>query len=149
MQLDVILYLGPDGLELSSVLPLDAGSFVRVRYSAAHQVADGVDTVPLKHRQAVASLAASILCLQLATLYAGERDASIGADASNTDSRTRNYRQMSRDYRAAYYSGIGHVDPEKAGSGAGATGIAPAASASGWEGRRRYGFRSNDTGYGR
>ena len=128
---------------------LEPGAVLRVRYTAAHQLDDQVDTIAARHSYAVAAFAASVLCLQLAVLYAGERESSIGADGSNTESRSRNYRSVARDYRAAYYSGIGQVDPEKAPAASASSGTKPAASIGSWPSRRRYGFRSNDTGYGR
>ncbi|HSV78902.1 MAG TPA: hypothetical protein VLK85_06805, partial [Ramlibacter sp.] len=72
---------------------------------------------------------------QLATLFSGERDATINADQSNTESRARNFAFRSKDYRAAYYAGIGKADPQ--GDKSGGTSGEPAASVSAWPGRTR------------
>lgn len=128
---------------------LPAGSVVRVVFSAPHLLSTGVDTIPAECREAVGSYAAYLLCRQLATHYSGERDASIGADASNTESRARNYAARAKEYRAAYYAGIGKADPQlmsAGGSSGTGSGGAPAASTSGWDGRTRAGLRNNSWG---
>lgn len=147
--IDLAIYADPDDQQLMTADELPAGAVVRVAFAAPHLLATGVDTIPPKYREAVASYAAHLLCKQLATHYSGERDASIGADASNTDSRSRNYSYRAKEYRAAYYAGIGKADPlgSAPGSGSGAaTGGTPAASSSGWAGRTRAALRSNDWG---
>jgi hypothetical protein len=134
-------YATPDSAQLlTEDVILAVGTKVRVRFGAPHLLQGGdtpADTIPAAHREAVASYAASILCGQLAAQFSGERETSINADGSNTDSRSRNFAYRAKDYRAAYYAGIGKVDPrtEKAGSAAG-TGDA-AASVTAWPGRRR------------
>lgn len=64
----------------------------------------------------------SLLCQQLAAYYSAERETSISADGSNTESRARNYAYRAKDYRAAYFAGIGKADPvaQAASGGAGA-----------------------------
>lgn len=148
--IELAIYHEPTAQHLVSTEALNAGSVVRVRFAAPHGLAGGanpVDTIPLVHREAVASYAASVLCRQLAAHFSAERESSIGADGSNTESRARNYALRARDYRAGYFAGIGKADPQAdAGAGgAGASG-APAASVSAWAGRSRAGLRSNDVG---
>lgn len=147
------VYLQPGAVEqLVTQEALPAGAVVRVTFAAPHQLssAPAADTIPARHMEAVASYAAHVLCKQLAAHYSGERETSIHADASNTDSRARNYAQRAKDYRAGYYSGIGKADPQgsSAGAGAGAAGSsgasAPAASVGSWSGRRRNVIRTND-----
>lgn len=140
------------GLICTTSLP--AGALLRITFTAAHELANGPapkDTVPLKHRDAVAMYAAHLLCRELATLYSAERDSSIAADGSNTESRARNYAARARDFRSAYYAAIGLADPMGGGSGGSGGGNA-ASSATGagavvsWGSRARPSWRTNDSG---
>lgn len=155
------VYRTPTAWTLLCDQALDAGAVVRVTYRAPHLLADvdqdltdavadwleyyfvpvslPVDTIPVCHREAVASYAAHVLCKQLAAHYSADRETSINADGSNTDSRARNFAARARDYRAAYYAGIGKVDPQAPGEQQArqSMAIGPAASASAWPGRVR------------
>lgn len=144
---EMAIYTDGAAHQLMAADALPAGAVVRVTFSAPHLLATGVDTIPAENREAVASYAAHLLCKQLAAHYSGERESSIGADAANTESRSRNYAIRAKDYRAAYYAGIGKVDPQGAGNGGAASPVGtPAASVSGWEGRTRAGLRNNSWG---
>lgn len=144
---ELALYADGAALQLMTAEALPAGAVVRVTFAAPHLLATGVDTIPAEYREAVGSYAAHLLCKQLAAHYSGEREASISADGSNTESRARNYAIRAKDYRAAYYAGIGKVDPQAAGAGGAAAPVGtPAASVSGWEGRQRAGLRNNSWG---
>ncbi len=146
-QVELAVYTDGAAQQLMTADALPAGAVVRVVFSAPHQLSTGVDTIPAENREAVASYAAHLLCKQLAAHYSAERETSIGADGSNTESRARNYAIRAKDYRAAYYAGIGKVDPQGAGNGGAAAPVGtPAASASGWAGRQRAGLRSNGWG---
>lgn len=149
---DLAQYTSPTGLKLMAADALDVGAVVRVRFALPHELHEAqgampaADTIPEAHRPALAAFAASVLCLQLSTHYSGERDASVGADHSNTDSRARNYAQRAKDYRASYYAQIGKADPQGGGGnggdgGAGAApagfGATPVASISSFAGRTR------------
>ncbi len=153
-EIDVAVYAYTDGTrELQAADALSAGAVVRVTFTAPHVLAaspDAVDTIPEEHMEALASYAASVLCRQLAAHYSGERETSINADASNTASRAQAYAARAKDYRAAYYHGIGKADPAQAGSGGGQAGSGeqPAASVGSWAGRTRANLRSNDIGGG-
>lgn len=131
----------PDGRwRLESVWPLPQGATVRLSYTAPHVVDDGQDTVPLQHRVPVAMLAASALCQQLATYYSGQRETAVGADASSTETRAREYASRAREYRSAYYAGVGLPDPfTRQGASAG-SGVQAAAVVGHWPGRRRHGL---------
>ncbi len=137
--LDLVIYMEPGPVfKLMSPDSLQAAEVVRVNFSAPHLLVGGLtpqDTVPLLHREAVASYAASLLCRQLATFYANERDTSINADGSNTDSRARNFSSRAREYRAAYYAGIGKADPQ--GSGGSSAGAEASGAVTSWPGRSR------------
>ena len=145
--IEMSLYHEPTGWRLITPDALTAGSIVRVTFVAPHVLSDTApaqDTIPTQHREAVAAYAAYLLCRQLAAYYSGERESSINADGSNTDSRARNYAARANDYKAMYYAGIGKADPQRgaggAGAGAGGGGAAagqPAASVGSWGSRSR------------
>lgn len=137
--IDMDIYVSPTEQKLVTPDGLSAGATVRIQFTAPHLLNAGAtpaDTVPLRHREAVASYAAHILCNQLAAQFSGERDASINADASNTESRARNFAFRAKDYRAAYFAGIGKADPQ-ADKGGGVASGDPAVSVSAWQGRTR------------
>lgn len=140
---EISVYQAPDGQMLVAPQAIHTGELVRVTFAAPH-VLEGVDpgavdTIPLVHREAVASYAAHFLCKQLATKYSGERDSSISADRSDTESRARNYAARARDYRAGYFAVIGKVDPQadKGGGAAATLGQEAAAAIGTLPGRRR------------
>lgn len=131
-----------DDLALIADTHVSAGATVRLTFTGPHTVVGGgqaQDTVPEAHRPALSWLAASFICRELAAHFSGERESSIGADASNTESRARNYAQRAKEYRAAYFAALGLSDPMLATSGGAAGG--GAASAAGtmvsWPGRQR------------
>jgi hypothetical protein len=97
------------GLESEKALP--GSALVRVSYQLPHVLDAAADSIPQRHRLAVASFAAHLLCQQLATRFAGDRETTMGSDMSRTESRSRNYASRAKDYRAAYFAGIGLVDP--------------------------------------
>lgn len=156
--IDLQLYHEPMVSKLITTDRLPAGAIVRVTYTAAHALAETaaaatIDTIPLMHREGVASYAAYLLCRQLAAHYSAERDSSISADSSNTESRARNYAIRANEYRTAYYVGIGRADPFAksggggVGGGAGSGGDA-AAGVTNWQSRVRFSpHLNNDDGY--
>lgn len=101
----------PDGWGLESEQVLPAGAQVRLSYTAGHQLSADQDTIPLAHRLPVAQYAAYLLCHGLATRYSAERETSLGADVSLTETRARAYAARAKEYRAAYYVGVGLPDP--------------------------------------
>lgn len=138
--IDLAVYRGPGGQRLATVDMLDAGSVVRVTYGAPHLLQEtptAADTIPLQHRLAVAQLAASLLCAQLATRYSGQRETTIGADVTQAETRAREYSNRAKEYRTAYYIGTGQVDPFAKGSTPAATGATAAAAVGSWPGRKR------------
>lgn len=141
------IYIQPEGSDLLQRLALeealDVGAVVRVTYCAPHVLSDVEDTIDSGHAEAVASYAAHLLFRQLAAHHSGDRDSSLNADGSNTDSRARNYASRAKECRAAYYAGIGKADPQadKSGGGNGAgTGQTPSGSVGAFAGRPRLGL---------
>lgn len=138
--LELAVYVTPTGVQLMADTSLRVGDVVRVRFGVLHTLG-AEDTIPVKHREAVASYAAHVLCKQLATYYSGQREASIGAESSNTDSRARNYAARAKEYRATYFGGLGIADPQASGAGTGGSSAfvaVPAAAVGSWAGRSRY-----------
>jgi hypothetical protein len=141
----------PATLVLQADTTLPAAAVVRVTFTAGHVVDGSDDTVPLAHRDAVAAYAAHMLCRELAAYFSGERESSIGADGSNTESRARNYALRAKDYRTQYFAVLGLVDPAGAGGGAGSSAAAAMQSAGAtvsWPGRDRRSFRALNAGWG-
>lgn len=142
--IDMEIYVTPAEQKLVTPDGLSAGATVRIQFTAPHLLNAGAtpaDTIPLRHREAVASYAAQVLCKQLASHFSGQRETSINADGSNTESRARNFAARAKEYRAAYYAGIGKADPQADKAGGGGAGD-PAARVSAWRGRGRLVTRS-------
>jgi hypothetical protein len=85
-----------------------------VKYTALHHVLSQnpvgettADTIPIKDRYGVASLAAANCCLMLAAYYAQTSDSTIGADAVDYGSRTERYLALARQYRGEYNGAFG------------------------------------------
>jgi hypothetical protein len=87
---------------------LPAGATVRIDYTRPHDVA----SVAAGHQQAVCAYAAHLLFLQLAAYFSGERESTIGADHSNTESRARNYAARAKECRGMYFGTLGIADPQ-------------------------------------
>lgn len=84
---------------------------VRVHFSAPHAI-DG-STVPDEHCNAVACWAAAELCRQMATRYASDVDATMGAAAVNNQSRSGDMARRAREWAQTYRATLGLPDPDK------------------------------------
>lgn len=104
---EISLYRTPEGRRIALPLALDAGASVRVSYTAAQLLDADQDTIPARHRQAVASLAAAIVCGQLASWYASESDPAISADTVNHQSKSQQWRLRAKDLAAVYDAVVG------------------------------------------
>jgi hypothetical protein len=147
--IELSVYVDPAGQLLMAADSLAVGQVVRVRFAVPHVLSSSQDTIPAQHREAVGSYAAHVLCQQMAAYYSAERETSISADGSNTESRARNYAFRAKDYRTAYFAGIGKADPHAqvaSGGGGSSSGNTPAAAVGAFAGRRRVGLHTNDTG---
>lgn len=139
--IEVAAYQTPDGWQVMAACPPPAGAVVRLSFMAGHELSDTADTLPAHHRLAVAQFAAHLVCHQLATHYSAQREASLGADASMTETRAREFAARAKELRAAYYAGVGVPDPFKAASGGAASGAAAAAGVATWPRRNpRFGL---------
>lgn len=109
----------PEVWQLLAAPALPEGAVVRVTWTAYHQLSESADTIPLVHRLPVAQYAAYLLCLQLATWYSAQRETTLGADASMTETRAREFAARATALRTAYFAGVGLPDPFKAGADSG------------------------------
>jgi hypothetical protein len=139
-QIPLATYVDEGGALLMAEQELSAGAEVRISFSTPHRLDGATDTIPLAHREAVASYAAYTLCRQLSARYSAERESSVSADGSNTESRARNYAARANEYRAAYYAGIGKANPYAQAGASSTSAVQPAASVGSWPGRRRFGL---------
>lgn len=117
---DVSFYATPTGTQLRLPVELDAGVSVRITFTGAHRLDADSDTIRPGHRQAVAALAASMLCGQLASYYAGESESSISADTVDRKNKSDLWRARSRDLAAEYSKVVGPA-PSARKQGASAT----------------------------
>lgn len=130
-------YRTPDGWGLECAQALPEGAVVQLTYTTGHLLDDMADTIPPLHRLPVASHAAWQLCSQLAAYYSGQRETTINADSSSTETRSREYAARAKEYRSAYFVGTGQPDPyAKLGAGTGSS-AAAAAAVGAWPGRPR------------
>lgn len=134
-QINVSAYLSPTGWQIMAADHVAAGGVVRVTFMAEHELSATEDTIPARHRLAVAQYAAHLLCHQLATHYSAQRETSMGSDASLTETRAREFAARSKELRAAYYAGVGIADPFKATAGSGSSGATAAAGVVSWPSR--------------
>lgn len=117
---DIQIYASPTVRQLRLPLDLSIGDTVRLTYTADHLLDATEDTVPERHRLAVASLAASWLCGQLASYYAGESEATIGADTVDRKTKSDRWRARARDLLADYTGAVGSAPSDRT-KGASAT----------------------------
>lgn len=104
---DIQIYATPASRELRLPVQLVIGDTVRLTYTADHLLDANDDTIPERHRNAVASLAASLLCGQLASYYAGQSESTIGADTVDRKTKSDQWRARARDLAAAYTAAVG------------------------------------------
>lgn len=98
-------------LEANQLLP--EGAVVQLTLAGTHVLSDTEDSIPAAHHYPVAAWTASLLCRQLATRFSAERETAIGADMAQTESRARAYAARAKEWRAAYFSALGLIDPEQ------------------------------------
>lgn len=107
------LYTAPTVRQLDLPISVAAGESIRIGYTTDHQVDATTDTVPARHRQAVASLAASILCGQLASYYATEGDPTIAADTVDYKDKSQRFRLRARDLAAVFDAAVGSAPADR------------------------------------
>jgi len=111
------MYLAAAGLKIMLLNGLAAGSTVRATFTARHKLDASNDTLPLRHREATAKWAASMLCDQLAAFYATEQDTTISADRVMGQSKSQAYAARAKDYRKQYLDALGVADKVNGAAG--------------------------------
>ena len=104
-------YRTPAGVTIQTddAVAVSAGS-VRATFTIKHTVDAATDTIPLEHRQAVASWAAAICCHQLAAFYASGQDSTIQADSVQQQSKAQEYTKRAAELEKAYLNELGIDD---------------------------------------
>lgn len=110
---DISIYAAPTVRQIELPLQVDLGDELRITYTGDHLVDDTDDTVPLRHRQAVASLAASFLCVQLASYYATEGEPTIAADTVDYKNKSDRFRALGKDLAAGYGRIVGSAPSDR------------------------------------
>jgi hypothetical protein len=110
-QASYALYRKPSGLviQTQSAVRVAAGT-VRATYTYKHVLDAGVDTIPVAHRQAVASWAAAVACRQLAAFYSSGTDSTIQADSVEQQSKSREYAKRAGELEKFYLNELGIED---------------------------------------
>lgn len=111
------LYQGPSTAQVQLPISLSAGEVVRVAYTRGHTLDADTDTIPDPDARAVACLAASDLCGQMARYYGQESESSISADAVDRKSKADVYRGFERDLRMYYFQHLGIADRQTSAAG--------------------------------
>jgi hypothetical protein len=86
-----------------------------VAYTIPHTLNATVDTIPLYHREGVASWAAAICCEQLSSWFANAGDSTLTADRVERLSQSKDYAARARTLRTRYLDEIG-VQEKKTGA---------------------------------
>jgi hypothetical protein len=128
----VAIYTTPTGEQLRLLFTLVDGDQVRLTYTGAHRLDADADTIPARHRQPVAALAAATLCGQLSSFYATEGSPTIGADTTDHQSKSEKFSRRARDLRAEYTAMVSPAPTER-NKGASATTTMPSRDSLGRE----------------
>lgn len=106
----------PTGDEVVLLADIAPGETVRLTYTGQHELADvpvPVDTLPVAHVRAVAALAASDLCGQLAAYYSNESSPVMAADTVDHQGKSGRWRTRARDLAAEYGRVVGAAPVER------------------------------------
>jgi len=111
---DISIYSAPTVRQVDLPVWTQPADTLRMTYTAAHLLDDTDDTVPARHRQALASLAASIVCGQLASYYVTEGEPSIQADTVDYKDKSQRFRLRQKDLAADYTRIVGPAPSDRA-----------------------------------
>lgn len=109
------LYQYPMGWVLRFAFTPDAP--VRITYGISHVLNDADDTIPAKHREAVACWAAAYCFDQLAGFYAGATDNTLQADKVDRGTQAKDFAQRAVTLRKRYINELGLEDKKSAAAG--------------------------------
>lgn len=107
----------PGGDAIVLVETLAAGAVARLRFSGPHVVTAATDTVPARDREAVGYWAASILCDQVASHHAENREPTIQADRVDYTSPAKEWARRAETCRKLYFQLMG-IDTGPGGASA-------------------------------
>lgn len=103
----VLVETTPAGVQFEQLAGIAAGEEVRLTFTGAHALTATTDTIPLKHRYAVACLAGADLCGQLAAHYSNESAPTLPADTVDHKGKSERWRARMRDLLAEYKLAVG------------------------------------------
>ena len=106
------LYQSPSDLKIMLKTAVTSGGNARVTFTIRNVLTESSDTVPEDDREAVCSYAAAVVCQQLASLYSGDGDATLQADAVNHQDKARRFAARAKELRQRFYDQLG-IDPKK------------------------------------
>ena len=106
------LYETPDGPVLLGTGEWPAGAVLRLTWTLPHLLDEDTDTLPARHREAVACWAAALLCEQLASRYAANSEPTLQADRVDQTAPQKAYSQRAQALRQRYLDEIG-VDAKR------------------------------------
>ncbi len=101
------LYQLPAEFKIKLPSSVTSGNDVRASFTIMHTLTGVTDTIPSKHKEAVASYAASLLCTQLANLYSGDEDSTLQADNVNHGSKASRFSKRAKELRESYHDLLG------------------------------------------
>lgn len=114
------IYTAPAGAVLRLGEPISAGAQVRLRFSVAHELTTMADTIPFKHREAVACWAAAHLLEQLSAAAINDGDPTIRADSTDRRTKSQEYASRARALKMRYGELLENLN--SAGGGVSASG---------------------------
>lgn len=96
------IYTAPAGDQLRLGESLGSGAEVRLAFTVAHELTNLIDTIPLKHREAVACWAAAMLLEQLSAAAINDGDSTIQADSTDRRTKSQEYASRARAMKTRY-----------------------------------------------
>lgn len=93
-------------LRLLTEVPV-ASQTLRVSYTGSQTATATTCTVPSTDEEALVNKAASLACGWLSAYYAQQGQSSIGADVTNHESKSRQYRDLAKQFQQLYASHLG------------------------------------------
>lgn len=106
------IYQSPAEFKILLPYTITASASVRVSFTAQHSVTAVVDTIPIKHREAVVSYAMSLLFTQLSSIYSGDEDSTIAADNVDHGDKARRFASRAKDLKKQYHDLLG-IEPKR------------------------------------
>lgn len=101
------LYDTPAGRQIMLASTVPTGAAVRATFTVRRQLDDAADTIPVDHREPVASYAAALVLDELASLFSGDSDSTIQADAVAHVTKGQEYAARARALRKRYFDVLG------------------------------------------